>query len=126
MRALCERWLAQRAEEVGTPSGIREVTVRGHESAPDAPLRHTGDRIAARDHPRPDRDGAPHARHGRRQVRPRPLSHRSIVKALTALRQAFDYAVREEWLRVNPATLAKPARPQPLRRPSGGRQVSLL
>ena len=111
VRVLCERWLAKRAEEVGIPGGIREVTLNGYRSALHAPLLHMGDRIA-------------------REVTPgevetmlrklatvggkwsRPLSHRSIVYALTALRQAFNYAVREGWLRVNPATLAKPPRAQ--------------
>lgn len=46
VRALCERWLAKRAEEVGTPGGIREVTLNGYRSALHAPLLHMGDRIA--------------------------------------------------------------------------------
>ncbi len=109
VRALCERWLAKRAEEVGTPGGIREVTLNGYRSALHAPLLHMGDRIA-------------------REVTPgevetmlrtlatvggkwgRPLSHRSIVYALTSLRQVFNYAVREGWLRTSPAALAKPPR----------------
>ena len=111
VRALCERWVAKRAEEVGTPGGIREVTLNGYRSALHAPLLHIGDQIA-------------------REVTPgevetmlrtlatvggkwgRPLSHRSIVYALTALRQVFNYAVREGWLLVNPAALAKPPRAQ--------------
>src|SRR5690606_1876059 len=81
VRMLCERWLAKRREEVGTPGGIREVTLNGYASALHAPLLHMGDAVA-------------------REVTPgevetmlrtlatvggkwgRPLSHRSIVYAL--------------------------------------------
>ncbi|MDP3969110.1 MAG: tyrosine-type recombinase/integrase [Nocardioides sp.] len=111
VRVLCERWLSKRREEVGTPGGVREVTVNGYASALHAPLLHMGDAVA-------------------REVTPgdvetmlrtlvtvggkwgRPLSHRSVVYALTALRQAFNYGVREKWLRSNPAALVKPPREQ--------------
>lgn len=109
VREVCERWLAARREEVGTPGGIREVTVNGYASALHAPLLHLGDAVA-------------------REVTPgdvesmlrtlakvggkwgRPLSHRSIVYALGSLRQAFNHGIREGWLTSNPAALVKPPR----------------
>ena len=111
VREVCERWLAMRAEEVGTPGGLREVTLNGYASALHAPLLHMSDRVA--------RDVRPGdiesmlrtlAREGGKWGR--PLSHRSIVYALGSLRQAFNYAVREGWLKSNPAALAKPPRAQ--------------
>ncbi len=97
VRDLAERWLAKRAEEVGTPGGIRAVTLNGYRSALDAPLRHMGDAVA--------RDVTPGdvetmlrtlARVGGRWKR--PLSHRSVMYALTALRQAYNHGVREGWV----------------------------
>lgn len=48
--------------------------------------------------------------HPQRLQLPIGSQHRSVVYALTALRQAFNYGLREGWLRSNPATLARPPR----------------
>lgn len=109
VRGLCERWLAARREEVGTPGGIREVTLNGYASALNAPLRHLGDEIA--------REVTPGQVEGMLRALAtvggkwqRPLSHRSIVYALTALRQAYNHGLREGWVTSNPALLARPPR----------------
>jgi len=111
VRGLCERWLSKRRAEVGFPGGIREVTLNGYASALHAPLLYMGEHLA-------------------REVTPgdveatlrtlatvggkwgRPLSHRSITYALGTLRQAWDYGIREGWVKTNPASLAKPPRQQ--------------
>ncbi len=111
VRALCERWLAKRAEEVGTPGGIREVTLTGYRSALESPLLYIGDSLAREMTPGDvetmlRRLATAGGKYGR------PLSHRSITYALTSLRQAYNHGIREGWVKVNPATLAKPPREQ--------------
>lgn len=106
LRALCAAWIAARAAEVGTPGGLREVTLNGYRSALDAPLRHLGDQ--------PAREVTPGqietclralATEGGKWKR--PLSHRSLIYSLGSLRQAFAHGVREGWLLSNPAALAR-------------------
>lgn len=111
VRALCERWLEVRRKEVGTPGGIREVSVNGYASALDAPLRHMGDRVA-REVTTGDVEDMLRLLVTVGGKWGRPLSHRSVGYALTALRQAFKYAVREGWLKSSPAAEAKAPRAQ--------------
>lgn len=107
VRALADRWLARRAEEVGTPGGIREVTLNGYASALDAPLRHIGDRIA-RDLIADDVEALLRVLATKGGKWRRGLSHRSIVYSLGTLRQVFAYGVRRGWLTTNPAVGVKP------------------
>lgn len=107
VRALADRWLAKRAEEVGTPGGIREITLNGYRSALDAPLRHIGDRIA-RALIADDVESLLRTLATRGGKWRRGLSHRSIVYALGTLRQVFAYGVRRGWLPTNPAADVRP------------------
>lgn len=107
VRALADRWLAKRAEEVDTPGGIREVTLNGYRSALDAPLRHIGDQIA-RDLIADDVETLLRVLATRGGKWRRGLSHRSIVYSLGTLRQVFAYGVRRSWLPMNPAAGVKP------------------
>lgn len=111
VREVCERWLSARAAEVGTPGGIREVTLNGYRSSLHAPLLHLGDAVA--------RDVTPGQVEAMLRALAtvggkwgRPLSHRSIVYSLGSLRQAFTYGIREGWLTSNPATFVRPPRAQ--------------
>ena len=108
---LCERWLARRSEEVGTPGGIREVTLNGYESGLESPLRYIGHYVA-REVSTDDIESMLRSLAITGGTRGRPLKHGSIVYALTALRQAFNYGMRQGWLKANPTTLAKPPRQQ--------------
>lgn len=108
VRALCDRWLSARAAEVGTPGGIREVTVNGYRSALHGLLTRLGHR-AARDVTPGDVEAALRslAADGGRG---RPLSHRTLVYGLGALRQAYAYGQREDWVTSNPAAAARAPR----------------
>ncbi len=109
VRIIAERWLDRRAEEVGTPGGIREVTLNGYRSALHALLLHMGDRVA-REVTTDDVESLLRVLATDGGAWGRGLSHRSIVYALGALRQAFNYGMRQGWLHTNPATLAKAPR----------------
>lgn len=111
VRDLADRWLAHRQQEVGTPGGIREVTWNGYRSALHSLLSHLGDT--------PAREVTPGQIEGALRdlavvggSRERPLAHRSLVYGLGTLRQVFNHAVREGWVKSNPATVVKPPRQQ--------------
>lgn len=108
---LCERWISKRREEVGTPGGVREVTVNGYASALHAPLLHLGD-LPAREVSPGDVETALRTLTTVGGKWGRPLSHRSIVYGLGALRQAYAYGLREGWVKANPAATARPPRAQ--------------
>lgn len=120
VRVLAERWLTERAKEVGTPGGIREVTLNGYRSSLHALLIHMGDRIAREVTPG-EVESTLRALVTEGGKWGRGLSHRSAVYALGTLRQVFNYAVREGWLRSNPAALVRP----PRRRAGEGHRGSL-
>lgn len=109
VREVCEQWLAARASEVGGPGGIREVTLNGYASALHSPLLLLGDRPARAVTPG-EVEAALRTLASEGGVRRRALSHRSIAYGLTALRQAFGYAVREGWMLTNPAAAARAPR----------------
>lgn len=108
---LCERWLARRGEEVGTPGGIREVTLNGYASALVSPLHYIGHAVA-RDLSTDDVESMLRTLATVGGIKGRALKHGSLVYTLTALRQAFNYGMRQGWLKANPASLAKPPRQQ--------------
>lgn len=116
VRYICERWIEYRRKEVGTKGGVREVTVNGYESALNAPLRLLGDRLA-REVTTEDVQEALQTLANAGGKWKRPLSHRSLVYSLGALRQAYGYAKRRKWVAENPATDAtapgESAAPQP-------------
>lgn len=109
VRVNVERWLSRRDEEVGTPGDIREVTANGYRSAVHALLMHMGDRVA-RELTTDDVESVLRLLASQGGAWGRGLSHRSILYALGALRQAFSYGVRQGWLHQNVATLAKAPR----------------
>lgn len=111
VRVLCERWLAKRAKEVDKPGGIREVTLNGYASSLHALLLHMGDSVAHEVTPDDVEDALLTLATVGGKWR-RGLSHRSIVYALTSLRQAYKHGMRAEWVTENPAALAKPPREQ--------------
>ncbi|MCL1900237.1 MAG: tyrosine-type recombinase/integrase [Promicromonosporaceae bacterium] len=109
VREICDKWIAARRAEVGTPGGIREVTVNGYASSLHALLLVIGDDIAREVGPK-DIEAALRVIATKGGKWKRPLSHRSVSYALGSLRQAFDFALREKWLTENPADLAKAPR----------------
>jgi len=107
VRQLCDRWIANRAKEVGTPGGIREVSLNGYRSALHAPLIHIGEAVA-REVTTDDIEELLRTLRVHGGKWGRGLSHRSVAYALASLRLAFAYGVRQKWITSNPATEAKP------------------
>lgn len=109
VQQLCDAWIKARSSEVGTPGGVREVTINGYRSALNGPLRHLADVPARQVTPgRVEAVLRTLAREG--GAWGRPLSHRTLVYSLLALRQAFAHGVREGVLSTNPASDAKAPR----------------
>ena len=106
VRELTKRWLTKREQEVDTPGGVRLNTLNGYRSALSSLLVILGDR-PAREVTADDVEGAllKLAKEGGKWGR--PLSHRSLVYALGALRQVYGYALRSGWVKSNPAALVK-------------------
>lgn len=109
VRAMCGRWLDERRKEIGTPGGIREVTLNGYASSLHTLLGVIGDDLAA--------DLTPgQVEAALRQIATtggpwkRGLSHRSVSYALGSLRQAYAHGMREGWVIANPAAAARPPR----------------
>lgn len=109
VREICTRWVARRRQEVGTPGGIRESTVNDYESALHSLLLKIGDHVA-RKLTTDDVEEALRSLATEGGKRNHPLSHRSLVYALGALRQALDYATRQRWLAENVARHARAPR----------------
>lgn len=112
---LAEEWLAYRAAEVGTPGGLRPSSLQGYKLTLKSLLNEIGAENARELTP-----GQIEAAFRKLAkvggAKRRPLSHRSLTYALTALRQCYKYGQREGWLSVNPAQLAKvPGKPKKVR-----------
>lgn len=111
VRDLCGRWLDERRKEIGTPGGIREVTVNGYASSLHTLLLVLGDDLAADMTPGRVEDALREiATTGGKWKR--GLSHRSTSYALGSLRQAYTHGMREGWVSANPAAAARPPRRQ--------------
>ncbi|MGJ3507958.1 tyrosine-type recombinase/integrase [Enemella sp. A6] len=106
---MADQWLDRRAEEIGTPGGIREVTLNGYRSALHSLLAHLGARVA-RDVSTDDVESALRVLATTGGRGGRSLSHRTVTYALISLRQVFNYGIRQGWLQTNAAALAKAPR----------------
>ncbi|QCW51462.1 tyrosine-type recombinase/integrase [Nocardioides dongxiaopingii] len=106
MRALADRWLADRQAD-SEAGGIREVSVNGYRSALHAVLLHIGDEPAQGLSPADVRALLRTLATEGGKWR-RGLSHRSIVYALGTLRQVLDHGVEAGLLSRNVAAGVKP------------------
>lgn len=102
---VCEKWLAHRASEVGTPGGLRPSSLEGYRLTLKSLLGLIGNK-RARDLTPSQIETALRTLATDGGVRGKPLSHRSRTYSLVALRQAFKFAIREGWTTTNPAALA--------------------
>lgn len=111
VRDLCERWMAH---QTTTNSG-RPGTRRGYGSHMASILAVLGDERARTATPGMVEVAlAKLAKEG--GVRKRPLSHSSLLSARFNLRQAYAHAMREGWVKANPALPAKlPIKPKKVR-----------
>ncbi|MFT4226313.1 tyrosine-type recombinase/integrase [Micropruina sp.] len=109
VQQLADRWLNRRDTEVGTPGGIRRNTHSGYRSAMSSLLGILGDRVA-REVTADDIEAALLTLATVGGKRGHPLAHRSIVYALTGVRQVFAYALRSGWVLADPAAIAKAPR----------------
>lgn len=106
---VCERWLQAREKEVGTRGGVRKVSVSGYRSALASLLVEVGHR-PARDLTPGQIEAVLRKLATTGGLRGRPLSHRSLVYGLGALRQVYAHAMRERWVKANPADAARAPR----------------
>lgn len=102
---LCEKWIAHRRGEVAT-GGLRISTLHGYSSMLASLLGVIGGTPARELRPS-DVEAALRALAMGGGHRGKPMSHRSLTAALTALRQAYRHGQREQWVSSNPAQLAR-------------------
>lgn len=103
--ALCDRWLASKRD-------VREVTAGGYRQALK-PVRARIGKRTVQSLTRGDFDTVVQQLITEGGLRGVPLSRRSVVYSLGAVKQVMQYAVTEGLLVVNPAASVRPPRKQP-------------